>query len=571
MSPRHTLLALVALLGMATAGPAAAHEGHDHGDAPKPIAVATVPTLETSSSEFELVAVPEGNSLTIYLDRFTTNEPVVGATVEVSVDGETVTATAGKDGTYRLAAARAVQPGSHDLTFTITAGDASDLLIGTLEIPAPVAALAPGGVSTLLARVRTDGGLIIGAAMIFLLGVLTTLALTMQGRKRAVAAGVLIALAALLASGAAFAHGGEDHSHGDEGKAAGTAPPSGPDAPGGGVTESPRRLPDGSLYVPKRSQRLLGVRTSVTRVQEASETVPLIGRVASDPNFGGRVQASQSGRIESGEKGLPYLGQRVEAGQILAYVVPAVNTVERTNVQQQIAQLDREIAIGQSRVERLSRLAGSVAQKDIDEARTTLDGLIKQKQALSPTLTMREPLRAPISGVISASNVVAGQFVETREQILFEILDPDHLLVEATAFDHAVVERMKAATAVMGSGAPLPLTFVGHGASLRQQAMPLLFRIERASQHGHELHVGQPVRVLLQTGTKQIGIVLPRQSVVRGPNGQPQVWEHASAQRFVARPVRMQALDGETVLVSAGVEPEVRVVTDGAALLNQVR
>ncbi|MBY0398100.1 MAG: RND transporter, partial [Thermoleophilia bacterium] len=137
MSPRHLLLALVAALAITAApasAPVAAHEGHDHADAPKPIAAAAVPTLEASSSEFELVAVPERNGLLITLDRFATNEPVAGAVIEVSVDGETVVATEAGGGTYRLASPRAVEPGSHDLTVTITAGDTADLLIGTLEI-----------------------------------------------------------------------------------------------------------------------------------------------------------------------------------------------------------------------------------------------------------------------------------------------------------------------------------------------------------------------------------------------------------------------------------------------------
>lgn len=569
---------LVAGLSLASAATALAHEGHDHGQGPKPVVAAGVPTLETASSDFEVVAVPDGNGLLIYLDRFATNEPVIGATVEASVDGEAAVATEGKDGTYRLASPHSVQPGAHDLTFTVTAGDTADLLIGTLEIPAAAVTASTGGgtFQSRLDRWRTDGGLAVASLMIFLLGALTTLALTSRGRKRALAAGVLIVLAASLASGTAFAHGGEDHSHGDDGKAppATAAPTAAPMAVPLAVnngTESPRRLADGSLHVPKRSQRLLGVRTAVTRIEEAAQTVSLVGRVVSDPNFGGRVQASQSGRIEPGDQGLPYLGQRVEAGQVLAYVVPAVNTVDRTSVQQQIAQLDREIAIARARAERLSALVGSVARKDIDEARTNLDGLKKQLQALTPTLTIREPLRVPVSGVITASNVTVGQFVETRDQVLFEVIDPTHLMVEATAFDHGVVERMKAATAMIGDSDTLPLTFVGHGALLRQQAMPLLFRIEPASQHGHGLHIGQPVRVLLHTSLRQTGIVLPRQSVVRGPNGQPLVWEHASPQRFVARPVRVQPLDGNTVLVSAGVEPEARVVTDGAALLNQVR
>jgi cobalt-zinc-cadmium efflux system membrane fusion protein len=567
--------AIVVSIAAPLAVPAFAHEGHAHGgDEPKPVVATAAPTLETSSSEFELVAVAQGGTLLVYLDRFATNEPVNGATVEVSADEEAATASPveGAEGVYRLQAAWLSRSGPHELTFSITSDAAADLLIGTLEIPAAApngqasGAEQSSGVSGVLGRVRQDSGLMLGAVMVFLLGSLTTVALTQRGRARTVAGAALIGLALLLASGAAFAHGGEDHSHGEEGKdkALAAAAPTAMNE----VSESPRRLPDGSLYVPKPSQRLLSVRTTVAKPQEAAQTVQLIGQIVADPNGGGHVQATQSGRIEPGEKGLPYVGQRVEAGQILAYSAPAVTAVERSGVQQQIANVEQELTIAQARLERLRKLSGSVPQRDIDEAEATLNGLRKQRAALSPALTTKEPLRAPISGVVTANNVKAGQVVEARDQVLFEILDPSRLMVEAVAFDPRVANSVRTGTATTADGVSLNLEHLGHSLALRQQAIPLLFRID-APPPG--LSVGQPVRIVAQVQGKASGIVLPRQSVVRNASGQPMVWQHDSPQRFIARPVRTQPVDGDTVLVLAGVEPETRIVTDGAGLLNQIR
>jgi cobalt-zinc-cadmium efflux system membrane fusion protein len=245
-----------------------------------------------------------------------------------------------------------------------------------------------------------------------------------------------------------------------------------------------------------------------------------------------------------------------------------VTSVERSGLQQQIASVEQELAIAQARVERLRKLVGSVPRRDIDEAEAALNGLRRQRAALSPALTAKEALRAPISGVVTANNVKVGQVVEGRDQVLFEIVDPSRLMVEAVAFDPRVANTVHMASATTADGVTLNLEHLGHSLTLKQQAIPLLFSIHAPAQG---LSVGQPVRIVAQIQGKVTGIVLPRQSVVRGPNGQPLVWEHASPQRFVARPVRVQPVDGNTVLVSAGIGPEARIVTDGAGLLNQVR
>ena len=136
----------------------------------------------------------------------------------------------------------------------------------------------------------------LGAVVVFLLGSLTTVALTQQGRARTVAGAALIGLGLLLTSGGAFAHGSEDHSHGEEDKdkAPAAAAPMAMTGTGTGASESPRRLPDGSLYVPKPSQRLLSIRTTVAKPQEAAQTVQLSGQIVADPNGGGHVHHLRS-------------------------------------------------------------------------------------------------------------------------------------------------------------------------------------------------------------------------------------------------------------------------------------
>ena len=120
----------------------------------------------------------------------------------------------------------------------------------------------------------------------------------------------LLALACALAMSTAsvFAHGDEDHSQDKKPAATSAAAASSTATPGTmGAPTAAQRLPDGSLFVPKEVQRQLGIRTVLAQVTDLPATLELNGRVVADPNAGGRVQASQGGRIEAGPKGVPLL------------------------------------------------------------------------------------------------------------------------------------------------------------------------------------------------------------------------------------------------------------------------
>src|SRR5436190_143251 len=64
------------------------------------------------------------------------------------------------------------------------------------------------------------------------------------------------------------------------------------DAPSAPVASSPQRLPDGSVSLPKPSQRQLAIRTIVAEQKTLPQAVELAGKVVIDPNAGGKVQAT---------------------------------------------------------------------------------------------------------------------------------------------------------------------------------------------------------------------------------------------------------------------------------------
>ena len=366
------------------------------------------------------------------------------------------------------------------------------------------------------------------------------------------AARILIAVA-FSAAFAATAHADEGHSHGE--------------APAAMNANGPQRLPDGSVFLPKPAQRQLAVRTFVAESAELPRTTELAGKVLMDPNAGGKVQALLAGRIEPGPRGLPEPGQAVRKGEVLAYVVASAAPVERSNQAAQLAELRAAKALADRRVARLRELADTVPRKDIEAAESDAASLQQRAAAIGAGLSHRDALVAPVSGVIASASVVAGQVVDARE-LLFEVIDPTRLRVEALAFDAAIGADIADAAIAVGD-TRVPLVFVGAARSLREQALPLQFRAEGAALA--RLAVGQSVQVFVRSKQTVAGIAVPSAALMRNPANQTIVWVKTEAERFVPRTVTTVPLDGVRVAVTAGLQAGDRVTTQGATLINQLR
>lgn len=373
--------------------------------------------------------------------------------------------------------------------------------------------------------------------------------------KKHHAAPLLVLLATLTAAAAPGAHGPNgEHLDGPA-----------QTAPGAGLA----RLADGSVQMPMLAQRRLGIRTAIALESEAAATIALPGRVVMDPNAGGKVQPVHPGRIEAGPRGLPVAGQSVRQGEVLAYVKNHAEPFALANQQSQLAELRSSLQLAAQRVQRLESLEGSVPRKEIETARAELQSLSARERSIASSIGTREPLLSPVTGVVARADATLGQIVEPRE-LVFEIIDPTRVLVEATVSDPAVGARLGSARL---EGVPdVSLQLLGVGRSLRDGVLPVTFRA-RPDKAGAPLPlaVGQPVSVLASLAERTKGFVLPAAAITRNAANEPVVWIKSGAERYIPQAVRFQALDAATVIVIQGLGAENRVVVQGAPLLAQIR
>jgi cobalt-zinc-cadmium efflux system membrane fusion protein len=368
-----------------------------------------------------------------------------------------------------------------------------------------------------------------------------------------------IATAALLGLSTAFAAPG---AHGPNGEHL--------DAPGPAVNASGlARLPDGSVNVPKLAQRRMAIRTLLAPTSQAAVTVEMPGRVLADPNASGRVQAAHGGRVEPGPRGLPIVGQAVRRGDVLAHVRHHAEPYALAAQQAQLAELRAQRQLAEARVKRLEGLEGTVPRKDIEAARAEAGSLAERERSIGGSLQVREALAAPISGVITRSDLVAGQVVDPRD-VLVELVEPSRLLVEATTADPSAAARIASATL---QGAPeVRLQLLGAARTLRDGVLPITFAVTTTKPGtALPLVIGQPVTVLASSKERVAGVVLPAQAVVRSSSNESIVWIKSGAERFIPQPVQFRPLDSSTVVVTQGLSADNRVVVQGAALIAQIR
>lgn len=556
-----TLISFCALLLTLTPLSLLAGGGDDHshaGDAnTHPVQSSTKPTAigqrwEIQSPEVELLGILQDGKLTLYADHYTSNEPIIGAKIELESQGRVLLVAAQEDGSYSAVADWLQQPGKYDVIASVETEDFRDLIVGSIEIGAPASSAAA----------HTHTWSVYGKWLAGIAGIVLTLFVLWKillRRKRAKL--LVLPLFGSLLLGAqvdpGYAHGGEDHS----------APASKASTTPVATGDAAVRLADGSLFIPKPVQRLLGIRNVVGRFSDLAKTQELDGRVIADPNFSGRVQASQSGRLAAPKGGFPTLGMRVRKGQVLAYITPAAGSIEKGNQQAQLAELTSNLTLAENRAQRLAQLVGSLPQKEIDAAQAEVVSLKARKAAVAASLYQREALTAPVSGVISQTNVVAGQVVEARE-VVFEVVDPTHLRVEAIAYDSALTGQVSGAVGITGDNKNLTLRFIGQSHQLREQALPLQFAIKAPAP---PLNVGQTLKVLVELKQTVFGIPVPRDSVLKNSRGEFMLWEHVNAENFAPKLVKVQAVDADTYAVLEGLSDGVRVVTQGAATLSQIR
>lgn len=551
---------IAALLLIPLAPKVQAHEGHDHGP-PEATAGTIAPRVAARSETFQLVGILRGERLIVYLDRAATNEPVTAADIAVTI-GDTVdpvNAEWDAEGTYTLASPQFKTAGPIDLVFSITGDAGEDLLAGTLTVPGETA--APGG--SAIGALRTWLAPLVSPMWQMVLLAIATTSLALYGAyfllRRYFVQAAAMALMAIAGGGLLL----------ETARGAGGDTAVRPAASGATVIDSPRRLPDGHVFVPKPTQRLLDVRTEQLAPQSAQRAVSLIGRIIADPNSTSLVQSINGGRVMAPDGGLPRIGQAVRKGDLLARIEPTLPQADRTTILEKLGEVEQLIAVAEARLRRIRILVEKkvTPESQLVDAEAEMEGLRKRRQVLLEIRVEPEALRAQTSGVIAAARVVPGQVVQAQD-VLFQIVDPRSLWVEALVYGEIDPAALGHATATVPGRPPFALRLQGFSHALQQHASVVQFVVENPPAG---LSIGAPVNVIAASGEPVTALIVPKDAVVRSINGEAIVWRHEDPELFEPRPVRTVPFDATRVIIAAGVAKGDRVVVRASDLVNQVR
>jgi RND family efflux transporter MFP subunit len=564
--PRAGRLVIACLL-LAVATVAFAHEGHDHAEeeagavAAPVVASATAggiagrSVVELASERYEALVQSHGDHLDIWLDRYDTNEPVTGARVAVTL-GEAAEVVAEEEtpGQYMVPITPLAPGSSAALALSIQSAAGDDLLGGTLTDATPPAEPL---VSRLL-HVLEHGWRWLLGVLIAVGAAIVLMRLRARRRDRfALSVGVVL-FAAIWALQPASLGAHEGHDHADD-----TATPL------AATTGSrPARLADGSVFVPKPTQRLLEVRTVQVLEGDVSRSLRLAGELVGDPRASAVLQTLQGGRVAGEGGSWPELGARVRRGQVLLRLTPSGSGGERAATAAEAARVEAELSQARADLARLEGLTGVVSRAEVETQRSRVVSLAAQRTALRAPLSMgSEILVAPIDGVIASIDVAPGSVVSPGETLL-TIIDPARMSVAALAFEPLTASSVLRASVALHDGGTLEARLVGVGAQTRGGAVPVRLDLVGVAPG---LVAGRPVTVFLERSATVRGLVLPSAAVIRAPNGEHVVFEKLGAERFIPRPVRIEQVSADRVVVLAGVAPQARVVVRGASLIGQIR
>jgi hypothetical protein len=366
---------------------------------------------------------------------------------------------------------------------------------------------------------------------------------------------------------------------------------------------APRRLADGQLFFPKELQRHFALTTELVKSAPQQASTILQAKVIADPRASGVVQSTQLAVLLAPADGVPMPGQRVQQGEILAWLQPVDTAIEQGNQQALLAEIDALIRITRDRVQRFTRLQSAVPKAELETAQTELAALERRREHIKKSVNQAIPVIATISGVVSKTAVSVGEVVEPK-QLLFSLQNPTAWWVEAKAFtlpnglnaeskvsariiDTAAVSAKQLVSAQALNGQSLSLQFVGHSQEMQQQSIALWFKVASSANVGIDnnnaqpLVAEQPIEVLLPQGAAIEGIAVPKAALLKLDDGQQALWVHTEPEQFQLVRVTTLPLDADRVLVtsglksgglqSGGLQSGARVVVQGVQLLAQVR
>lgn len=340
--------------------------------------------------------------------------------------------------------------------------------------------------------------------------------------------------------------------------------PQAPAGPGGGISflKEQQWVIDFMVEPPTRRPMAVGF-------SAAGELVPVSNAEAT-------VSAPLPG-VLSVTKALPYPGQKVAKGEVVAMVEPPVGQQGGYGqLAAEHAQARSRLKLAQSEHERARKLVEAKiaprkrleeAQAAVEAARAAYAPLDQAMAAVRGADANRIVVRAPIGGTVVEVLAGNGKGIAAGEPIL-RLIDTSRLWLKANvpAAEAGRIDAGKAAgttftvTGLEKEFAPSKLVSTGAVIDPQTRTLPVLFEVENGSGR---LRAGMFANVSVRTGQVDNVLAVPREALIED-EGRRFVFVQSSGESFERREVKVGIEDAGLVQITGGLTGDERVVIRGA-------
>lgn len=300
--------------------------------------------------------------------------------------------------------------------------------------------------------------------------------------------------------------------------------------------------------------------------------------VAAPADAGAELRAPADGYVAHHE--LARAGDRVEAGEVLGFVVPRLGAdTDFGRLRVELEQARSALALARRDVERLAPLfeQGAVPERRLIEARERVQVAQAEFQAARARLQQYEQgdgeagiaLRSPVAGEVIEVSTRPGAFVRSGDRV-FRVASPDRRWLEVRLPERFASDIGEASGAWLGSqdgsavvldeasGARVVQTEAAVDPVTRTVGVTLDYPVDQGPRL---IGARLPVHVFVAAADSRLAV--PRSAVIED-GGRDVVYVQTGGETFDRRPVRLGMIDGEYVEVLAGVSAGERVVSRGA-------
>jgi Cu(I)/Ag(I) efflux system membrane fusion protein len=305
-----------------------------------------------------------------------------------------------------------------------------------------------------------------------------------------------------------------------------------------------------NVSVTPQRQQLIGVKLATAELRDLSHTIRTTGRVTADERRVAQVRTKFEGFIDT--LYVNFTGQPVHRGDpLLAVYSPDLLATQN------------ELILAERNHSDLGRTLADAARARLrlwDMSAADIDRVVRTGQATRDVV-----LRSPVSGVVTAKNVIAGARVMPSDT-LYEVTDLSHVWVLADVYESELqAVHVGTAAQIVVSGQTLPGRVAFIGPVVAAQTRTATVRIELDNTPGllkpdmyTDVMLQQPVgssvavpdSAVMNTGTRSVVFI------ARG-NG-----------TFEPRQVTTGAKAGGFYAIRSGVQRGERVVVDANFLVD---